>query len=148
MLIQYSKWMLRNAQILAAFIQWPSPIDLYCIVLTVYMNSSLKFIISMTVFTHKMLPVPIPHTITSTHSPSLLSSSPLPHRTECRTHAHPHTLRHTHLHADRQAISLRGAKCPVLGKPSGLHASGILVREQENMLLFQRLLACLSSFPR
>ena len=29
----------------------------------------------------------------------------------------------------------------MLGKPSGQHASGILVREQENMLLFQRLLA-------
>lgn len=62
---------------------------------------------------------------------------PLP--TDCMhsTHAHPQTPRRTL--ACRQSIPVSRAKCPVLGRPSGLHANGILVREQENMLLFQRL---------
>ncbi len=89
--------------------------------------------------------------------PSLETVCIAPHPpTACTAHmpAHPHTPRHTlacrqaDRQAGRQAIPVSRAKCPVLGKPSGLHASGILVREQENMLLFQRLLACLSSFPR
>lgn len=33
------------------------------------------------------------------------------------THAHPHT---PHLHADRKKGPVSRAKCPVLGKPSGL----------------------------